>query len=1028
MSIKSWLEKQHTVKNKSYKNHQVIGRQPGRLAVLEPRILLDAAAAAVAIDAIDQSHHVAAETQAATAASFVDIAPKAIAATEANDNPYLAHSNPAADTQIFSDNSQLSSGKQIIFIDANVSDYQALIKGVVSGNEVIVLDANKDGVDQIASILQQRSQEGILYDAIHIVSHGSEGQLSLGSGVLSIASMQNQYANDLGIIGKSLTQNGDILIYGCDFAEGVDGHQAITLLSQYTGADIAASSDLTGASTLGGNWNLEVHSGPIDVLGAFTLATQQNYSYLLSAVTVTWDDLDWPDSSLQHSYDISANNSGNDVTINITGNTERLMPSYPSLTTSLAGGNSEPGNSLELDAQFHISEGDEESVTTTIAFNYAAGVSNISFSIYDVDTGGFTDRVIVTGHTVDGQTVNPSSVSTSIDNSFNGTNTVTGIAPANDSTSDGNATFTFNGTAIDYITIVYQRGDIGLPNQQNIAISDITYTENSAAPILDLNSTPSTSSSLSNQTVNLVTNGDMSRVADNLPVAWNNSTGTNEGAADNGRFVWPGINTDAPQADSFSQAITVLQSSVTSNYAHNGTTLTETTTTTTDAINSIAFDYNWTNTDSTVNTLAVYYNNVLYAQFTTGANSGEQGSWAYFNGASGSENSAIDPVNNASTDALGTNTLTFSAPITQSGDLTFVYDSTDNGQDNIAIDNVHVNSQRATTSDSTTVDLQNNGFSVIFAQNGAAVAIADIDNSIFDADSANLQSAEIFISNPHTGDRLLVDGSSAASGVLASGIAWTRTDTTVTLSNVASTANYANAIELIQFENTSSTPSFTDRVINVTVNDGTNDSNTAISTIHVVPLTIINNPTPVIVLNVSASTLGDFPYYSTPFAIQFNNYLNSITNSTTFTFEEQIITAKNDIILPTIPDLNNLFTLNNSSNTDSCDPAAYTAQGSTSSNETPMDHANNIAVNSQLFSNDSSLLTSQINTIAHADLVSNDSHIASIQLAATANEDHVSSIDIALLSSALVTQKSSKKLKFAFSEQIKRQHQSFHGL
>ena len=81
----------------------------------------------------------------------------------------------------------------------------------------------------------------------------------------------------------------------------------------------------------------------------------------------------------------------------------------------------------------------------------------------------------------------------------------------------------------------------------------------------------------------------------------------------------------------------------------------------------------------------------------------------------------------------------------------------------------------------TTVDLVDTGWTTTYTENGPAVAFADTDSSIFDADSADMLSASITLTNPQTGDRLLVDGSSAANGTLGSGIAWTRTDTAVTL-------------------------------------------------------------------------------------------------------------------------------------------------------------------------------------------------------------------------------------------------------
>jgi hypothetical protein len=70
----------------------------------------------------------------------------------------------------------------IAFIDTQLENYQSLIAGVKSGTEVVVLDGNKDAIDQITEILGARSN----IDSIHIISHGSPGSLQLGDGSLSL--------------------------------------------------------------------------------------------------------------------------------------------------------------------------------------------------------------------------------------------------------------------------------------------------------------------------------------------------------------------------------------------------------------------------------------------------------------------------------------------------------------------------------------------------------------------------------------------------------------------------------------------------------------------------------------------------------------------------------------------------------------------------------------------------------------------------------------------------------------------------
>ena len=78
-------------------------------------------------------------------------------------------------------------------------------------------------------------------EAIHIVSHGDQGELLLGTGRLTLESMNGEYADELAVIGNALTENADLLIYGCDFAEGELGQAAASRLAELTGADVAAT-------------------------------------------------------------------------------------------------------------------------------------------------------------------------------------------------------------------------------------------------------------------------------------------------------------------------------------------------------------------------------------------------------------------------------------------------------------------------------------------------------------------------------------------------------------------------------------------------------------------------------------------------------------------------------------------------------------------------------------------------------------------------------------------------------------------
>ncbi|TXI59724.1 MAG: DUF4347 domain-containing protein, partial [Limnohabitans sp.] len=152
-----------------------------------------------------------------------------------------------------------STSTQILFIDSRIANIDSLLAKVDSSYEVVLLNSEEAGLTQIASALQGRT--GI--EALHILSHGGDGYLQLGRDDVNASTLAQQAAS-LSVISAAMTADADILIYGCDVAAGATGRAFIDLLAQLTEADVAASTDLTGASFLGGDWTLEAQTGAIE--------------------------------------------------------------------------------------------------------------------------------------------------------------------------------------------------------------------------------------------------------------------------------------------------------------------------------------------------------------------------------------------------------------------------------------------------------------------------------------------------------------------------------------------------------------------------------------------------------------------------------------------------------------------------------------------------------------------------------------------------------------------------------------------
>jgi len=252
------------------------------IRALEPRFVFDGAAAPAAAqaqsDAAAQAHpDAAAQAHPDVARSHAD--QTGTAGDTAHGAPADAQSAALAAAPPTHETASVDGRHEIVVIDRGVADLATLLAGLPASAEIILIDSARDGFDQLAEALKGRGD----IDAIHILSHGSAGDLRLGTGDLTAETIQGRYAADLAVIGNALTATGDLLIYGCDFAAGEAGARAAALLASATGADVAASDDATGATARGGDWNLEVRDGAIETGVVVGEAAQHAWQHRLAA-------------------------------------------------------------------------------------------------------------------------------------------------------------------------------------------------------------------------------------------------------------------------------------------------------------------------------------------------------------------------------------------------------------------------------------------------------------------------------------------------------------------------------------------------------------------------------------------------------------------------------------------------------------------------------------------------------------------------------------------------------------------------
>ncbi len=172
---------------------------------------------------------------------------------------------------------------EVIVIDAGIPDWQTLVANLNADTSIILLPPGGNGLAALAHALDDYGS----IDALHLFSHGSDGQLHLGDLRLNSANLAEQSVA-LAQIASHFTANSDLLLYGCNLAQDARGEAFIHALSQtLNNVVVAASNDKTGAAALGGDWDLEYWTGQIHTLPPFAAEDIVHYN----AATFTDDGL-----------------------------------------------------------------------------------------------------------------------------------------------------------------------------------------------------------------------------------------------------------------------------------------------------------------------------------------------------------------------------------------------------------------------------------------------------------------------------------------------------------------------------------------------------------------------------------------------------------------------------------------------------------------------------------------------------------------------------------------------------------------
>jgi hypothetical protein len=204
---------------------------------------------------------------------------------------------------------------------------------------------------------------------------------------------------------------------------------------------------------------------------------------------LNWSSVSWTPGSLTNSYDIDPDNPGNDITIGFSGNTWALTNYWgvnsPFITTTNQGGYANESAlmfAMDYTAKY-------QGITVTVTFNYSNGVYLDNFQLFDIDRGAsvgggqysWTDWIRnIWGTTTNGTIVAATLTNLGIDVAILGSGTnasLYGIATANNTSSQGNATIVFNQQGIKSFQFTYSTysNSQANPVEQHVQLYDFNY-------------------------------------------------------------------------------------------------------------------------------------------------------------------------------------------------------------------------------------------------------------------------------------------------------------------------------------------------------------------------------------------------------------------------------------------------------------------------------------------------------------------------------------------------------------------------
>lgn len=121
----------------------------------------------------------------------------------------------------------------LVIVDPSTGDDYNPAEKMENGTQVVILDAARDGVEQITEALQTHA--GV--NCIHVICDGSDGCLQLGSTYLNTSNL-DAYGWQLQHWAELLGANAEILLYGSQMGTDDRSRALMRQIGLLTGATV----------------------------------------------------------------------------------------------------------------------------------------------------------------------------------------------------------------------------------------------------------------------------------------------------------------------------------------------------------------------------------------------------------------------------------------------------------------------------------------------------------------------------------------------------------------------------------------------------------------------------------------------------------------------------------------------------------------------------------------------------------------------------------------------------------------------